>query len=103
MKKKEIRYTLRTKDYREVAQKIHKESLKISMFVDFIKKLNMELKNKKVILTDAELKQVLTYRMRQIDDYFEQSWASDGNRTSFEDISLFEGKSRAEFEAKNKH
>ena len=49
MKKKEIRYTLGTKDYREAAQKIHKESLKISMFVDFIKKLNMELKNKKVI------------------------------------------------------
>ena len=36
------------------------ESLKINMFVDFTQKLNMELKNKKVILSDTELKQVLT-------------------------------------------
>ena len=101
MKKKEIRYSLGTKDHREAAQKVHKESLKINMFVDFTQKLNMELKNKKVILSDTELKQVLTYRMRQIDDYFERNWTSGGNRTSFDDISLFEGKSRAEFEAKN--
>ena len=67
-KRNEIRYSLNTKDYFTAIERLRKEGYKIDLYFDWLRGFKIELKDKKIIFTDIELKQLLTYKMRMIDD-----------------------------------
>lgn len=71
VKKKEICYTLGTKDYLTAIHLLKKETFKIELLFKWLGKLNMEIKNNTVYLTPAELKQMLSFQLRKIDDFLE--------------------------------
>ena len=73
-KRNEIKYSLNTKDYFTAIEKLRRESYKIDLYFDWLRELQMELKDKKIIFTDIELKQLLTYKMRMIDDACDQHY-----------------------------
>lgn len=74
VKKKQLCYSLNTKDYYEAISLVRRESYKIDLLIDYLRKLKMELKNRCVVLTDMELNQILTYQMRMIDDACERNY-----------------------------
>ena len=89
-KYKEIRYSLKTNDYRTAVEKLRRESYKLDLYIDFLKELDMEIRNNKVILTDTELDQLLIYRLRVINDFIENNYYGIRNGSvSFNDIGLF--------------
>lgn len=89
-KYKEIRYSLKTNDYRTAVEKLRRESYKLDLYIDFLKELDMEIRNNRVILTDTELDQLLIYRLRVINDFIENNYHGIRNGSvSFNDIGLF--------------
>ena len=59
-KKKEIIYSLSTKDYYNALTKLRIEYVKVDLYFNFLKRLEMEIKGNKILLTDEELNKVLT-------------------------------------------
>lgn len=93
-KRKEFKYSLNTSDYYEAIKRLRFQSVKVDLWIDEIRKLfNMIIKNKKVLLSDVELDQLLVYRLRVIDDFFERNYHKLLNQSvTFEDIALFSKK-----------
>ena len=60
-KRKEYRYSLETKDYYLALSKLRAESFKIDLYIEFMKGLDMEIKEGRVLLTDTEIDQMLVY------------------------------------------
>ena len=58
--KKEIIYSLSTKDYYNALTKLRIEYVKVDLYFNFLKRLEMEIKGNKILLTDEELNKVLT-------------------------------------------
>lgn len=73
-KRKEISYSLSTKDYYIALTKLRIESVKVDLYFNFLKRLEMEIKGNKILLTDEELDKVLTYRLRVIDDFIDNNF-----------------------------
>lgn len=71
VKRKEICYTLHTKDYSKAIHLLKKESFKIELLFKWLEKLDMEIKDNIVHLTPEELKQILSFQLRKIDDFLE--------------------------------
>lgn len=89
-KKKEYRYSLGTKDYYVALSKLRSESFKIDLYIEFMKGLSMEIKEGRVLLTDAEIDQILVYRLRVIEDFIENNYQQIlSGKCNFEDIGLF--------------
>lgn len=89
-KRKEYRYSLNTKDYYLALSKLRAESFKIDLYIEFIKRLDMEIKEGRVFLTDAEIDQMLMYRLRVIEDFIENNYKKiRSGKCHYEDIGLF--------------
>ena len=103
VKKNEIKYSLKTNNYFDALSKLRIESAKIEMFFCFVRELAMDIKNNAIILTDDELDKVLVYRLRQIDDFYENHYnkIQNGN-IDFEDIGLFTQKKVNEYNEKHR-
>jgi hypothetical protein len=103
VKKKEVRYSLNTNNYFTALSKLRIESAKIEMYFNFVKELAMGIKNNAIILTDEELDKVLVYRLRQIDDFYENHYnkVQNGN-IDFGDIGLFTQKKVDEYNQKHR-
>lgn len=71
---KEYRYSLDTKDYYLALSKLRAESFKIDLYIEVMKGLDMQIKEGRVLLTDAELDQILVYRLRMIEDFIENNY-----------------------------
>lgn len=100
-KKKEIRYSLATKDYYTALTKLRIESVKIDLYFNFLKRLDMEIKGNKILLTDEELDKVLTYRLRIIDDFIDNNFRQiKQKKITFDDLGLFASKSLQEYNEK---
>ena len=91
VKKKEIRYTLNTKDYYEAIHLVRRESYKIDLLIASLRKLCMRIEEGTIVLTDAEIRQFMVYRMREIDHFFSFQDA-DALELVFEQLSLFSDK-----------
>ena len=90
-KKKEIRYTLNTKDYYEAIHLVRRESYKIDLLIASLRKLSMKIEEGTIILTDAEIRQFMVYRMREIDHFFSYQDA-DALDLVFDQLPLFKDK-----------
>ena len=103
VKKREIKYSLKTSNYFDAISKLRIESAKIEMYFAFLKDLKMKLDGQAIILTDEELNKVLAYRLRIIDDFFDNNFKEikRGN-LSIEDIALFSQKNVDEYNEKHK-
>lgn len=100
-KRNEIRYSLNTKDYFTAIEKLRRESYKIDLYFDWLRELHMELKDKKIIFTDIELKQLLTYKMRMIDDACDQHYYQIRNgKYSADEIKTFGNKQLQDYNTK---
>ena len=104
VKKKEVRYSLNTNNYFTALSKLRIESAKIEMYFNFVKELKMKLDGRSIILTDEELDKVLIYRLRQIDDFYENNFnrAHNNKKDFFEDIGLFTQKKVDEYNEKHR-
>lgn len=71
--------------------------MKMDLYFNFLKGLDMEIKGNKILLTDEELDKVLTYRLRVIDNNFRQI---KQQKITFEDLGLFASKSQQEYNEK---
>lgn len=95
LKKKEIRYSLNTKNYYDALIRLRTESYKIDIYIDFLKWLKMQIENGFVKLTNEELDKILIYRLRVIDDFIDKNYIEIRNHNiSYDDISLFSRKNR---------
>lgn len=89
-KYKEVRRSLNTKDYFTALNRLRAVSYQIDLFIEFLKGLDMEIRNRRVILTDIELDQVLSYRLRVIEDFIENNYYKiKADKCHYEDIGLF--------------
>ena len=89
-KRKEYRYSLETKDYYLALSKLRAESFKIDLYIEFMKGLDMEIKEGRVLLTDTEIDQMLVYRLRVIEDFIENNYKKiRSGKVQYEDIGLF--------------
>lgn len=89
-KRKEYRYSLDTKDYYVALSKLRAESFKIDLYIEFMKGLNMEIKEGRIFLTDSEIDQILVYRLRVIEDFIENNYKKiRADKCHYEDIGLF--------------
>lgn len=89
-KRKEYRYSLETKDYYLALSKLRAESFKIDLYIEFMKGLDMQIKEGRVLLTDSELDQILVYRLRVIEDFMENNYKKiRADKCHYEDIGLF--------------
>ena len=91
-KKKQLCYTLRTKDYQKALILLRKESFKVDILIDSLRKLAMEIKDGKVVLTDKEIQQFLVFRMNQIDNFFNSFYdnaSAEVMDLMFEELPLF--------------
>ena len=103
VKKNEIKYSLKTNNYFDALSKLRIESAKIEMFFGFVRDLAMDIKNKAIILTDAELNKVLSYRMRIIDDFFDDNYKQiKYGKIDIKDIGLFTDKKVGEYNEKHR-
>lgn len=98
VKKKEVRYSLKTNNYFQALSQLRIENAKIEMYFAFLEELKMKLEGGFITLTDTELDQVLIYRIRQIDDFFEKNYTDiqKGN-VDANDFAIFSNKKVAEY------
>ncbi len=68
-KKKQLCYSLHTKDYNEALRRLRKESAKADMLINYMRRLHMEIKDNVIQLTQPEIMQLLAFQMRKIDDF----------------------------------
>ncbi len=73
-KKKEIRYTLGTRDYFVAIQRLRYESLKIDIYLDFLKELNMRIQHNHLVLEDHEVDQLLIQRLKDITEFCDKNY-----------------------------
>ena len=72
---------LETKDYYIAIERLRRENCKINLYFDWLRELQIELKDKKIIFTDIEPQQFLTYKMRMIDDPSDNNYYQIKNGT----------------------
>ena len=84
--KKELCYSLHTNDYYQALKRLRTASAKVDMFIDYARKLNMEIKDNIVHLTPEEINQMLTYQMRKIDDFCDKNETLIGGIEGFSTI-----------------
>ena len=97
-KRNEIRYSLGTKDYFTAIERLRRENYKINLYFEWLKGFQMELKDKKIIFTDIELQQLLTYKMRMIDDTCDNHYYQIKNGTyPADNIKTFGNKQLADY------
>ncbi|MCQ2740709.1 MAG: hypothetical protein MJ210_01135 [Alphaproteobacteria bacterium] len=63
-------YSLRTNDYYTALEKYRKESYKIDLKIMLLRKFDMLLKNKELILDDADINRVIIHRLKELDKLF---------------------------------
>lgn len=103
VKKNEIRYSLNTKSYLEALSKLRIESAKIEIYFSYLRELAMKISENAIILTDDELEKVLAYRLRIIDDFFDDNYNDiKKQKVGIEDIGLFTAKRVQEYNEKHR-
>ena len=72
VKRKEIRYSLHTNNYFEALKKLRQESAKIDSWLEGLgnNEDDMELKDKKLNLTEEDANSLLLSRLDEIENYF---------------------------------
>lgn len=72
VKRKEIRYSLHTNNYFEALKKLRQESAKIDSWLEELgnNEDDMELKDKKLNLTEEDANSLLLSRLDEIENYF---------------------------------
>lgn len=101
LKKKEIRYSLNTKNYYDALIRLRAESYKVDIYIDFLKWLKMQIENGFVKLTNEELDKILIYRLRVIDDFIDKNYVEiRSHNINYDDISLFSHKNRERYNNK---
>ncbi len=86
VQRKELCYSLHTNDYYQALKRLRTASAKADMFIDYARKLNMEIKDNIVHLTPEEINQMLTYQMRKIDDFCDKNETLIGGIEGFSTI-----------------
>ena len=66
VKKKEIKYSLNSNNYYEALQRLRSESFKIDRFFDVMELMAMEIKNKQLILTDADVHKMIIEKLKSV-------------------------------------
>lgn len=93
VKRKEIRYSLHTNNYFEALKKLRQESAKIDSWLEGLgnNEDDMELKDKKLNLTEEDANSLLLSRLDEIENYFiKQQDRLKIDKPKVLDISLFE-------------
>lgn len=93
VKRKEIRYSLHTNNYFEALKKLRQESAKIDSWLEGLgnNEEDMELKDKKLNLTEEDANSLLLSRLDEIENYFiKQQDRLKIDKLKVLDISLFE-------------
>lgn len=82
VKRKEIRYSLHTNNYFEALKKLRQESAKIDSWLEGLgnNEDDMELKDKKLNLTEEDANSLLLSRLDEIENYFIKPTRSVKNR-----------------------
>ncbi len=80
VQKKEICYSLKTNNYNEALIRLRRESAKIDMLIDRLREINMEIKNNIITLTEDEIRDLMIFQLRRIDDFCEDNEFQIRNR-----------------------
>ncbi|MBR5154248.1 MAG: site-specific integrase [Alphaproteobacteria bacterium] len=63
-------YSLKTNDYYSALENYRKESYKIDLKIMLLRKIDMQLKNKELVLDEADINKIIIHRLRELDNLF---------------------------------
>ena len=63
-------YSLKTNDYYSALENYRKESYKIDLKIMLLRKIDMQLKNKELVLDEADINKIIIHRLRELDTLF---------------------------------
>ncbi len=69
--KQEFYYSLQTNNYYEALAKLSKESHKVDMKINLLKDIDMLIKNKRLVITPADIDKMVIHKLRQAEEVFE--------------------------------
>ena len=72
VQRKEVCYTLHTKDYLVATRLLKKEVFKVELLYKWLEQVSMEIKDNVVHLTPEELKQMLSFQLRKIENKYQK-------------------------------
>lgn len=90
LKRKEFKYSLKTNDYQIARDNLYKEGYKIKLVITLLKRFDMEIKNKTLILDDVDIDKFIIYQLKKIESYFEDRYEDIVNKqTDFNSLMIF--------------
>ena len=69
--KRQFCYSLQTNNYYEAIAKLSKESHKIDIKINLLKSIDMQIKNKQLIILPADIDKMVIHKLRQVEEVFE--------------------------------